>query len=98
MEFIEPVKIGFTVYGKSGCNYCTKTKNLLKEKNLTFFEVDCDEYLIEEKDNFLSFVQNKIGKSYNTFPMIFYNGQFIGGFNETSDMVSKLILSFEELF
>jgi glutaredoxin len=98
MEFAEPYPKGFTIYSKSGCHNCTKIKNLLTEKRLFFLEIDCDDYLIEEKDNFLSFIKNKIGKPYTIFPMVFYDGTFIGGYNEAAENVEKLLLSFEELF
>lgn len=98
MEFTEPTLNGFTIYSKSGCHNCSKIKKLLKEKNLFFIEVDCDEYLIEEKDNFLSFIENKVGKPYKTFPIVFYDGKFIGGFTESEEYVNKILLSFEELF
>ena len=98
MEFAEPQLNGFTIYSKSGCHNCSKIKKILTEKNLFFLEVQCDEYLIEERDNFLSFIENKIGKSYKAFPMVFYNGKFIGGFVEASEYINKLLLSFEELF
>ena len=59
MEFTEPLNNGFTVYTKSGCPNCMKVKKLLKEKNILFITVDCDNYLIDEKDNFLSFIKLK---------------------------------------
>jgi glutaredoxin len=98
MEFIEPVSNTFTIYSKSGCHNCIKTKTVLKDKKLIFIEVDCDEYLIEERDLFLSFIESKIGKPHNTFPIVFYNGKFIGGYNETIDFINKLLLSFEDIF
>lgn len=98
MEFAEPHLSGFTIYSKSGCHNCSKIKKLLTEKHLFFLEVQCDEYLIEDKDNFLSFIENKIGKSYKTFPIIFYDGKFVGGYNEAVEHIEKILLSFEELF
>ncbi len=98
MEFVEPHLIGFTIYSKSGCYNCGKIKKLLTEKRLFFNEVNCDEYLIEEKEGFLSFIENKIGKPYTTFPMIFYDGKFIGGYNDANEHIKKLLLSFEDLF
>jgi len=98
MEFNKPSSNGFTIYSKSGCHFCTKVKNLLKQKNFLFNEINCDDYLIEEKENFLLFIENQIGKSYKVFPIIFYNGKFVGGFNETEEFTNKLLLSFEELF
>jgi glutaredoxin len=98
MEFAEPYPNGFTIYSKSGCHNCSKLKRLLAEKHLFFLEVQCDEYLIEEKYNFLSFIENKIGKSVTIFPLVFYDGKFIGGYNEATEQIDKLLLSFEELF
>ncbi len=98
MEFAKPYSTGFSIYSKSGCHNCTKFKKLLSEKHLFFLEIDCDDYLIEERDNFLSFIQTLIGKSCTSFPMIFYDGKFIGGFNEANEYLEKLLVSFEELF
>jgi glutaredoxin len=98
MEIIEPLKKGFTVYGKSGCFNCTKTKRLLETNNLSFIVVDCDDYIIEDKNLFLSLMKDKIGKSYNTFPMVFNNSIFIGGYYETNEYVEKTLLSFEDKF
>lgn len=98
MEFTSPEKIGFTVYSKSGCPNCTTVKKLLKDKNFLFTEVDCDEYILEDKEGFLTFIENIAETSYRTFPMVFYEGKFVGGLSHTKDYVNKLLLSFEEIF
>jgi glutaredoxin len=98
MEFVEPQLNGFTIYSKSGCHNCTKIKNLLKEKQLFFIEIDCDDYLIEDKGLFLSFIENKVGRPYSTFPIVFFDGKFVGGYNESVDYIGKILLSFQELF
>ena len=98
MEFEKPKQIGFTVYSKSGCPNCIKVKALLKEKKLLFSVVDCDEYLIEDKDNFLLFIEQTAKQSCKQFPMVFNDSTFIGGFNETKDFIDKTLLSFEESF
>jgi glutaredoxin len=49
----EPKPIGFTIYSKSGCPNCTRIKKILTENNETFVEINCDEYLIEDKESFL---------------------------------------------
>jgi glutaredoxin len=98
MEFSEPSINGFTIYSKSGCFNCSKIKKLLKEHNIVFVEIDCDDYLVENRDNFLSFIQNKTSKSDNTFPIIFNDGNFIGGYAETVEFINKIILSFEDYF
>jgi len=98
MEIIEPSIQGFTIYSKSGCHLCSKIKSCLKEKNLIFNEINCDEYLIEDRDFFLSYLENKIGKPYKTFPIVFHDSSFIGGYNEAIEWIDKLLLSFEDIF
>ena len=93
-KYIEPLNVGFTIYTKSGCIMCSKVKNLLTEKFLFFEVVDCDEYLLEDKEDFLSFMEKKIGSPYKQFPMVFSDGVFIGGYKETSDALPKLLLDF----
>jgi glutaredoxin 3 len=91
--FEEPSETVYTVYTKSGCPYCTKVKDLLLEKKLAFDLIDCDEYLVNKKAEFLQFIQEKAGKEHRTFPMVFRPGLFIGGFTET-----KKLLDFEDAF
>ena len=98
MEFINPEKRGFTVYSKSGCPNCTSVKNFLKNKNFLMSVVDCDEYILEDKEGFLNFIEKKAETSYRTFPMVFYEGKFIGGLTHTTEFINKLLLSFEDIF
>jgi glutaredoxin len=97
MEFVEPNMIGFTIYSKSGCPNCTKVKQLIKEKNFLFNVVDSDDYLIEDKEAFLKFIEDKAETSYRTFPIVFYDGKFVGGFIHTTEFINKL-LSFDGIF
>ena len=46
-------------------------KKMLKENNLLFNEIDCDEYLLDDKDNFLYFIKKLIGKEHKIFPIVF---------------------------
>ena len=87
MEFEAPSETIYTIYSKSGCTFCTKVKNLLIEKNYAFDFIDCDEYLLEDKEGFLKFIQERAGKEYKTFPMVFRAGYFVGGYNETKKLI-----------
>ena len=98
MEITEPNKKGFTVYGKSWCINCTLVKNLIKEKYFFLTEIDCDEYILEYKEEFLNFIENIAETSYKTFPMVFYDGKFVGGLTHTKEFINKLLLSFEDKF
>ena len=91
MEIFEPLETGFTIYSKSGCYNCTKVKQLLRDKQIFFLEIDCDEFLIEDKEGFLLFIKERANKEYRTFPMVFKDGKFIGGFDETQIFVDKLL-------
>jgi glutaredoxin len=95
MNIEKPVEIGFTIYSKSGCPNCTRMKKILTEKKQTFIDINCDEYLIENKESFLSFIKNLAQKEIKVFPMIFNNATFIGGFSETQEILNKQI-SFDE--
>ena len=75
-----------------------KVKKLLKEKNLLFNVIDCDDYILENKQTFLNFLKNISNVDINTFPIIFYEGKYIGGFIETKDFIDKLLLSFDDNF
>jgi glutaredoxin len=97
MEFIKPEKIGFTIYSKSGCPNCRKVKELIKDKHFLFTVIDSDDYIIENKEAFLKFIENIAETNYRTFPMVFYDGKFVGGFIHTTEFINKL-LSFEDIF
>jgi len=96
MDFELPSKTNFTIYSKSGCPNCSKVKKLLEDEKMIFNVIDCDEYLIEEKENFLSFIKNAAEKECKIFPIIFLDGKFIGGYNETIQQIEKLKITFEE--
>jgi glutaredoxin len=91
MEFPTPEKNQFTIYSKSGCINCSKVKTLLKQKSLAFNIIDCDEFILENKEEFLTFIKEIIGKEYKMFPMVFDNNKFIGGYNETVSYLDKLL-------
>jgi glutaredoxin len=92
MNFPNPSKRKFTIYTKSGCIYCNKVKELLNKNYILFDIIDCDEFIIENKSNFLAFLQNIIGHEYKTFPMVFDDeGLFIGGYTDTVKYVEKML-------
>lgn len=95
MQITEPFESGFTVYSKSGCANCTKVKKLLLEKQFFFVDVNCDDFLIEDKEQFLLFIKERANKDYRIFPMVFKDAKFIGGFDDTQKYFDKL-LSFDE--
>jgi glutaredoxin len=89
--FPSPEKGKLTVYSKSGCPNCTKVKQMLKDKNVLFSIIDCDEFILENKTEFLLFIQQLIGREQKIFPMVFDYNVFIGGYDETNKYIDKLL-------
>jgi len=83
MNIPHPANHSYTIYSKSGCIYCTKAKELLQNEKPKLLYVDCDKFLLENKEEFLNQMKKLIGREYKTFPMIFKNGVFLGGYMET---------------
>jgi glutaredoxin len=77
---------GFTIFTKTMCPFCDKVKELLKDQPLVSVVV-CDEYLATERDVFLSYIKEAAGREYKTFPMVFHDGDFVGGFTDTQAWV-----------
>ncbi len=67
-----------TIYTTPSCPYCLAAKALLKQKNITFREID-----VSEEDEFDALVK-KTG--WKTVPQIFVGDKMIGGFQEMSDL------------
>lgn len=63
----------------------------MKDKSIAFHVIDCDEFILAHKEEFLSFIQTLIGKEYKMFPIVFNNNTFIGGFNETNKFLEQLL-------
>ena len=68
----------YTIYTIEGCGYCVKAKELLKKNKIKYREIvvtDDNETEIYKK------VDKKTNK-YRSFPMIFKNNKFVGGFTD----------------
>jgi len=103
MDFIVPSPTLFTVYTKRDCRYCHLLKVLLQD-TFSYSEtpcvlyVECDDYLASDRSGFLSFIQAMSNKEHRTFPMVFYKGDFVGGYMETKDFVRDNLFSFDQDF
>lgn len=74
----------WTIYTKSNCVFCHKVKELLEKEHIITI-VNCDEWLknIKKKEQFLTLIKDIVGYEWKTFPMVFSNNKFIGGYTET---------------
>ena len=105
MNIPAPVDNIFTIYSKSDCIYCKKVEILLKEYfegtgDENIHKNNCDDYLNDEKikQNFMNFIEKFANIKPKTFPMVFYDGKFIGGFEDTKDYLKCKSLKFDEDF
>jgi glutaredoxin len=96
MEFEEPEQTGVCVYSKSNCRFCDMVKELLTKRGFTFKVFDCDEYLVENKDDFTNFINYHAGNDTGGFPKVFNDGVFIGSYNATKDFLDQILFAEED--
>ena len=89
-EYIKPATNGYTIYTKSGCPNCVKIKEYLCECGAEMLVINCDEYIIENKQEFLQFIAKCAEKEIKLFPMVFFNTEFIGGYAEAETHYKKI--------
>jgi glutaredoxin len=80
----------FVIYSKSECKYCDLSKDLLNDEGFGYEIVLCDNYLTDDREGFLKRMEEKIGKEYKTFPMVFYKDKFVGGYTELVKKVEEM--------
>lgn len=97
-EFIKPATTGYTIYTKSGCPNCVKIKKYLCECGAELLVVNCDEYLIENKEDFLQFIAKSAKKEVKQFPIIFFDEEYIGGYAEAQSHYEKMNAFSDDLF
>jgi hypothetical protein len=49
---------------------------------MNFKNIDCDEYLIEDRDTFIKYIENLSLNTCKNFPIVFNDGKFIGNDKE----------------
>lgn len=64
-----------TIYTSLYCTYCRRAKRLLERKQVDYEEIRLDEDT-EKREELVESL------NWRTVPMIFVNGQFIGGYDQ----------------
>ena len=85
MEFTRP-KDGYSIYTKMNCKYCRNAKKLIPDAHI----IPSDEYLTKFKGEFLDFIDGLSETTPRTFPIVFLNKRYIGGYNETKKYIDEL--------
>ena len=77
---------GVTIFTASWCGYCKGAKMLLNQDNITFNEVDVDQYSISKLK------LKKLGIEDFFVPQIFVDGIAIGGFSDLKKIFGSSML------
>jgi|TARA_B110000444_G_C18589631_1_gene477859 glutaredoxin len=86
MNFSLPTKSGYFMYSKSGCKFCKMAKELLP--NVTV--VNVDEHIETDKAKCLDKMATIAEVEIKTFPVIFFNQIFVGGYAESKEHLSMM--------
>ena len=73
------------IYTKKGCMYSTRARNLLDEMGIEYKTID----VTEKNRRRIYRTLDKVTNRYRYFPMIFNEGNFIGGFDELSSILTR---------
>jgi len=74
-----------TIFGRPGCGYCSRAKQLCEIKEYDFNYIDIWAEGISQAD-----LQKTIGKPVSTVPQIFHGQDHIGGFTEFEAFTKEL--------
>jgi glutaredoxin len=80
----------FTIYSKSGCPNCEKVKKILDGAKLIYVVVECDGYLVKNRETFLDYMETLAGYRVTTFPIVFHGDRIVGGYMETNKYLDEL--------
>lgn len=75
----------FTIFGRPGCGYCARAKQLCEIKNFEYNYVDIWEEGISKED-----LAKSAGKPVETVPQVFHGETHIGGFDDLEKYVANL--------
>ena len=75
----------FTIFGRPGCGYCVRAKQVLEMRNLPHKYVDMMRESISPAD-----LATTIGKPVRTVPQIFHGEQHIGGYTELEQYLRSI--------
>jgi glutaredoxin 3 len=90
-NYLQLDEIEYEIYTKSNCVYCSEVKKLLNNQGKQYKENNSDHYLTNQKtkETFLNSMKYQTGKDIRTFPIVFKNGVYIGGYTETHKIIEK---------
>ena len=82
----------YTVFTKSSCKYCDNIKVLMDQENEDVEFISCDAILDKNREYFIKLMKGKTKKQNITFPIVFYGGEYVGGFDNYQERVNQRYL------
>nr|WP_067288741.1 GrxA family glutaredoxin [Marinobacterium profundum] len=73
-----------TIFGREGCGYCRRAKELCDIKSLNYRYIDIQREGISKAD-----LEKTVGKPVLTVPQIFHGQQHIGGYTEFARLLEQ---------
>jgi len=87
-EIFDASTTEFLIFSKPNCKYCRFALSLAKQKQLDYQYTNIIDYQDEEWfDNFYDDL--KAHSQAKTFPIIYHNKKYIGGFTELQKLMEK---------
>lgn len=77
----------FQIITLKGCPSCDAAKEILKNKGYKTILLELEFNDLEEKQFWNNFVKTKFKKVHETFPKIFSEGKFIGGYDKLKVLI-----------
>ncbi|MDO6683249.1 MULTISPECIES: GrxA family glutaredoxin [unclassified Oceanobacter] len=72
-----------TIFGREGCGYCRRAKELCEIKELDFKYIDINVEGISKAD-----LEKTVGKPVDTVPQIFIGTEHVGGYTEFAALIN----------
>ena len=79
------IAIEWLMYTKNGCSYCEKAKKALSNLNASYKSIEVKE---ADREKLYAKIDKSTG-SYRSFPIIFKEKKFIGGFSELEKLLKQ---------
>lgn len=77
-----------TIFGRKGCGYCKRAKELCEIKGLEYRYIDIEDEGISKAD-----LEKTVGKPVLTVPQIFQGQNYVGGFDDLNALMAGQALS-----
>ena len=83
----------YTVFTKSGCKYCDNIKILMEQEKEDVVYIICDDILNKNRDSFINFIKQNAKIEKVTFPIVFYDGNYVGGCDDYIELLKQRCFS-----